>query len=251
MRQKHRDPRALLAGKAALDKLVLAHQPLVRSLAAKWFRLNSSYVDFDDLLSAGNEGLLVALDRFKVESPSRLCTYARWWIVNKILHHVRNERPTHISDHMPQVRACLQQSNAKIDKLYREPHREEIVHEMGISIERLNRIDQCRQQEVFSLDIPVGDGESTIGDFIEDRWTSRPDETVLDAVRQSAIKELLVTLSPREEKVIRLRYGVGCEKAYTDGEIAIEFDVTENRIRSIGKSGLLKLQSRCAGTPLR
>jgi RNA polymerase primary sigma factor len=248
IRKSPRNPDSVCAGRLAQERIVLTHQRLVFSLAAR-YRWGRDAVDFDDMVSAGNEGLLMALDRFRLRRGARFSTYARWWITNKILIYVRAERwPTHISDHMYRSVLAYEKALRKLKNiLYRAPMREEITQEMGITLDQLNKIDQCRQQEVFSLDMPVGDGESSISDFLEDKWTPRPDDTVQDAVRQSAMRELMANLTPREEKVVRLRFGVGCPRAYTDREIAAECRVTVNRVRAIGREGLTKMRHCSAG----
>ena len=186
-----------------------------------------------------------AADKFKYRLGYKFSTYATWWIQQGITRAISDHsRTIRIPVHMNESMNKFLRASRELDKeLNRRPTNEEIGRRMDISVEKVEKLKAISRCPV-SLETPVGrDGESTLGDLIEDRWVGSPVHTVNESNVRDETAGILKTLSPREEKVIRLRFGIGCEREHTLEEIGQEFDVTRERIRQIEAKALRQLRA--------
>jgi RNA polymerase primary sigma factor len=252
-KQETAEPGALPPhSRAARDELVEAHQPLVKKMAAAYVKKHRGYVEYDDLVSAGNEGLLVALDRFDTCKQWRFNTYARCWVANKIRLWIRQERwQFRIPDHAYKNALKI----LRVIRLIRSERvrvtAEEIAARTNIHELTIHRIFGWIDQQFISLDIPVGDeGKSTLVDCLEDRWIGRPSDAVEDSKCRMTVSRILETLSPKEEKVIRLRFGIGCKGEHSPAQIAQEFGVRTRRVQEIERHALRRLREPARATEL-
>jgi RNA polymerase primary sigma factor len=227
--------------KEAKYELIKANLRLVISIAKRYVNRGVSFLD---LIQEGNIGLMKAVDKFEYRRGYKFGTYATWWVRQAITRAIADQaRTIRIPVHMIEVINKLNRtSRTLVQQIGREPTLEEISKEMGVSMEYVQKVLKIIKKPI-SLETPIGEEEDgRLQDFIEDKWSISPQDAAINANLLKQTQKVLSTLNKREEKILRMRFGIEEKQDHTLEEVGQDFNVTRERIRQIEEKALRKLK---------
>ncbi|MDY6854741.1 MAG: RNA polymerase sigma factor RpoD [Thermodesulfobacteriota bacterium] len=230
-----------IKAKSAKSELIEANLRLVISIAKKY---TNRGLQFLDLIQEGNIGLMKAVDKFEYQRGYKFSTYATWWIRQAITRAIADQaRTIRIPVHMIEtINKLIRTSRYLVQEIGREPTPEEIAEKMELPLDKVRKVLKIAKEPI-SLETPIGEEEdSHLGDFIEDKKIISPSDAVINLNLSEQTRKVLATLTPREEKVLRMRFGIGEKADHTLEEVGQDFNVTRERIRQIEAKALRKLR---------